>query len=323
MSAAPHHRLALWLLIGVLLVGLVDRVAMHTGFDEERRLLADVAHEPVPDGIEINRDGVRDARAAEVFRAADHCILFLGDSFVFGEHLRSDEALPQRVEQLAREHLPDRTVRVANLGWSSSSPYLSHRRLERIGARYRPDLVVLCIDMSDMHDDIRYRIYDQRPGAFRWLGVLPSGVLSLQGAARRLGMHETLFGYPGERYFALERPLSASRRYFGPIEQSIEAIATHVVDELDAEFLLLIVPRAVQYGAQDSTPAGGEYVREPLRYFEELDERVDFPVRSLLPVFEATGVFPETFEGDPHWTAGGAAVAAEATWHILRREGLL
>lgn len=321
----------------VALMFCIDFVAMRTSYRLQRELLADVLHfpdfrKPGPEDPEYNSDWIRDEREAGEFAAADTNVLFLGDSFVYGFRVWPHEALPRELERRARERHPDRRINVANFGWVSSSPYLSLELLKSIGAKYNPDVVILGVDMTDIHDDIKYEIYAEKPGVHAWLDVWPSAVLALKDAAQRMGTHERWFGYPAERFFAVQRPLDASRVYLDRyLRKNLDALFRYSVDELHARFLVVVFPRHYQYSQRESPkdwersqfdPAS-PYVLEPLRWFDELRAQVDYPIHSLLDTFRDSDVFPTTFYDDPHWTTAGIALAAEAVLNAVEEEHLL
>src|SRR5262245_30935053 len=78
---------------------------------------------------DLNSDGIRSAREPEEFAPDGLNVIFLGDSFVYGDRLASSEAIPAVFEQIARRQLGREDIRVANFAWASSSPLLSLRLL--------------------------------------------------------------------------------------------------------------------------------------------------------------------------------------------------
>jgi hypothetical protein len=329
-------KLIAYLCIFGLLCGLLifaDCVLMNTRYSRYQRLLKDIDHRPKQDAIEFNSDGIRDSREASDFPASDFNIIFLGDSFVYGLYLYPHEALPQLFEKQVRGSYPERKINVANFAWISASPYLSLRQLEQIGPKYNPDLVILCIDMTDFNDDIKYEFYNEKPGIYRLLSVMPSVVFILKDISVALDIHENFFGYPIEVFFVMDHPLEESRQYMKYIQKNIDKIEGYVSSELNAKFLLVILPRHFQY-SMDECPKEmrrknhkytrmGPNVQEPFRYFEEIKEIVDYPVYSLQPDFQNSGVFPTTFFKDQHWTSAGTRVAMDAILRIVQEEGLL
>jgi len=320
-----------WVLMMAGVVYAIDRVAMHTVLDEERHLLANLDHRPEPDGAQINPHGLREARPLSAFRERDFNIVVLGDSYVFGYKLPPDQTIPRQLERVLRWRHGEPSINVVNFGYVSASPYLSLRQLRDFGRHYHPDAVLLCLDMTDFHDDIKWRRYREKPGLFALLDVLPSGFFLLKELTRALGLHEAVFGYPSDRFFVVNRPLEESRRYLASTRSNIDATHAYVREELGARFALVVLPRPFQYSAEESpeswardayTPLG-PYVHEPFRYLEEGAESRPYPVHSLLPAFRDAEVFPTAFPDDPHWNTAGARIAAEGLAAVLEAEGML
>ena len=320
-----------------LLVVVIDFVLMRTRYNDQRLLLADVQHRPflgyvpVEGDPEFNADLLRDARESEDFREADCNVLFLGDSFVYGPRVFPFEALPQQLERWATRKRPGERLRVANFGWISSSPYLSRQLLEKIGRDYQPDLVLLAVDVTDPHEDIKYRHYAEREGVHTLLEIAPSFLLAAKEIAISRGLHEAWFGYPADRLFPVNATLEASRPYMAPMRESIDALAEVAREELGARFALLVLPRHYHYSRNESPKdwEAGAYDRDGenrftfFAYFDEMRREVDYPVRSLLPLLRDAPMFPTTFYDDPHWVPATHRYLALGTLRILEAEGLL
>ena len=225
---------------------------------------------------------------------------------------------------MARKAHPNRRIHVANFGWISASPLLSLRQLRDIGARYKPDTVVLGLDMTDFHDDLTYERLITRPGIFRALAITPVtfwlGRRIVASSASLDWLHTRIYGYPSGRYFAMNQPLSRSRAWLRTTRKNLEAIDEFARQELGARFVVFVFPRSFQYSTREApeswerneTENLGPHVLEPFAYFEEIQGDLPFPVISLLPAFQNPDVFPTCFIGDPHWNANGARVAARA-----------
>ena len=195
--------------IPIVLVEFVGQKFVLRG--DRQYFFRDVDHRMRPNPArEINFDGIRSTREAEAFREEDTNVVFLGDSFVFGLRLSAEESIPSLVEEMAREAHPGRRINVANFGWISASPLLSLRLLRDIGARYHPDTILLGLDMTDFHDDLKYARLIDRTGIFRGLSVTPISIWmarKLLASSEELdGLHTQVFGYPGPRFFAMTRP---------------------------------------------------------------------------------------------------------------------
>jgi lysophospholipase L1-like esterase len=288
----------------------------------------DVDHRLEPDGVEINADGIRSSRSSAQFAADGLNVVALGDSFTFGTRVAPDEAWPQSLEQRIRQRSELEPVQVANFGWVSSSPLLSLRLLKDIGAAYHPDLVLLALDMTDFGDDLKYARLLQRRGIYRLVGIAPTTVWSgrqVLALPPLWGLHQRVFGFPAQRFFVTNQPLDRSRAWMQATLENLAAIDTWCREELDASFVLAVLPRCYQYSDRESPQSWergayeplGPHVLEPFRFIEEQESTLPYPVVSLLEDFQQTDVFPTCQQDDPHWTAAGHAVAAEALLEAL------
>lgn len=290
--------------------------------------IQDVDHRPKTRGPEFNDDFLRGTPPSREFRPEDLNLVFLGDSFTYGLRVKPEEAFPARVGVALREAYPGAGLKVANFGWTSSSPFLSHRRLVDIGERYFPDVVVLCVDMTDFYDDILYENMLARRGLYRFYDKLPItlhlwSVLSRESYLSALSW--SVGGAPTRRFFAARQPLEESRPFLeklaGNVRKLREWCRAH-----GADFALVVLPRSFQYSErecpanweQDEYTPLGPYSLEAFRWVDELRKRVGYPVFSLLPDFQRTTVFPTCFHNDPHWNPQGHRVAAEALVRKLR-----
>jgi hypothetical protein len=79
-------------------------------------------------------------------------VLMLGDSFTEGGGFADADTVPRRVETALRATCP--AVEVVNGGAASYSPILEYLLLREIGGAVAPDVVVVNLDMTDVHDDL-------------------------------------------------------------------------------------------------------------------------------------------------------------------------
>jgi hypothetical protein len=227
---------------------------------------------------------------------------------------------------------------------------LSDRLLRELGHKYKPDLVVYSLDMTDFHDDLRYEVDLRVHGDLelpkyilltrmlqsfapfsRWgQGLLPSP-RSVSGYFQELAvrrsesapLEETI---PPDRYFVTNQPLAESKAGIERgVVRNLERIFRYSQTDLRSRMLLVILPRAFQYSDRE-TPENwesglyevlGPFAREPFRYFEEARAALPYPVFSLLSSFEESAEFPLYQDDDPHWTVAGNRVAAAGLQEYL------
>ena len=196
----------------------------------------------------INGDGIRCHREAHEFTEQTYNIIFLGDSFTFGQGLPSgDDAFPAQVERLCAERYPSSDVRAVNFGWTSSSPILFDRVLRELGSRYKPDLVLLCLDISDFHDDLRFEHMSRPRGISPTLYLLNR--LGLERAGGGLWDHVRFGNFfasrdvPRDKYFVANQPLYESLPLMAETEKHIRSIADYTREVLGADFILVLLPR--------------------------------------------------------------------------------
>ncbi|MBN2346306.1 MAG: hypothetical protein JXO51_07925 [Candidatus Aminicenantes bacterium] len=298
-----------------------------------REFQSELTHYPKPDPRRgFNEDGVRTfgGHPRSAFTPASFNFIFLGDSFTQGYMVPKDDSFPFQLGELLEKACPGFRFQIANFGWISASPLLSLERLKQLGARYSPDVVFLCLDMTDFHDDVKYRDRLENPSCFSpFTFLLYRFRLAPQWQAFKKGLRFRASepAVPEERYFIVNQPLEKSRKYLGEIERNIRALDAYSRDTLGARFVLVLLPRHIQYNA-DETPRNrlepgeytpmGPYVMEPFAWLAGFGREVEFPVFSLLDDFRNSGVFPTCFATDPHWNRQGHAVAARGMMRILR-----
>lgn len=300
---------------------------VETLYLQHYHIVRDPDHRPEGWGKAWNSDALRGTPEPEEFTDETFNLVFLGDSFTYGYRLEAPQAFPALVGRLVADARPELDVRVANFGWTSSSPLLSLRRLRDIGERYRPDLVVLCVDMTDFHDDIRWRNMLDRRGLYTLYDKLPISVKVLDAVvpdafARVVAW--SVGGSPVPRYFITEAPLEETRRWMQPLADNVAEIDRWCADH-GAEFVLVVLPRAYQYSEReapenweaDRYTVLGPYSAEPFRFFEELAPSAPYPIVPLLDDFRETHVFPTCFRDDSHWNPSGHRVAADAIARAL------
>lgn len=310
-----------------------------------------VDHRPKPDGKHINSDGIRFHGEASDVKEEEFVVLFLGDSFTFGTKLLDRRTYPRTFQAYMNQRECAEPVRSINFGWPSASPLLSLRLLRRIGYKYRPDLVVYSLDVTDFHDDLRYEQELLNAGDYEvdssrllqqlidrrlpWLGVDLAEVAGLPDLLRSRSPRnaegdETEL--PADRFFVTKYPLDETRAWIERgVMKNLAAIHDFATGTLGVPMVLVIYPRSYQYSDRESPKNWearsyevlGPFVREPFRYFEEVADELPYPVVNLLPAFEASETFPLYLEEDPHWNQEGARLAAKTAARAIQRLGLI
>lgn len=302
---------------------------------------ADADHRLVPNkALGINSDGIRCPVEADDFSSETFNIIFLGDSFIYGAGIKYEESVPAQVESILKQSNPDLKARGVDFGWTSSSPGPSYRLLRDIGAKYKPDLVVLSIDMTDFHDDIwslgKVGYWDRSPTVYLMARLGLGSVATELYENFRLNILWRARAHrarpiPSRRFFVVEQPLEDSLPDMVEIEENIRRIAAFCKDELNVPFVLFMHPRHFQYNSRESPnnpeqfsyTLKGAYSLEPFKWLEALKPRVQFPVHSLLDDFRQSKTFPLFLNDDPHWNADGAHVAAEGIVRALEKDRLI
>lgn len=316
---------AVFLLLSVC-IGVEYGARIIPGWSEWTKIIVDPDHRMPPNSApDLNSDGIRSRRNADEFREEDFNIVFLGDSFTYGLWLGDKQNIPQQFEQIANAIHPGANIKAANFGWVGSSPLLSYRLLKDIGSRYKPDLVIQIIDMTDVSDDLYYDALLNRKNGFEYSAYLPTFTLIAQRLLKYSidsdRIYQQVFGIPREDFFIIKQPVDESRYAFDFMKQHIDLSYEYAKYQLGAEFIVVVMPRYFQYNPAECPndweklrgdyAVPGTYAMEPFKYFNEMSERSPYPVYSLLDAFK-TAKPPTVFDNDAHLNAEGALFAAEA-----------
>lgn len=289
-----------------------------------QKLIEDPDHRWKPHEREdINSDGIRSYREAADFRPEEFNIIFSGDSYTFGHLLPAEQSTPMQFEQIARLGLPQQNIKIANFGWSSSSPYLSLRLLRDKATKYHPDLVIFVLDITDFKDDFFYQHVIEKEGPYKFIVEHPYLAHFPRQIARKFDGYthwqEKWLGYPDfSIYFVAHQPYEKSLPYFDRTYNNLLKMNDFVTHELHAKFVVFIPPRHWQYTDRESPnswekhnyTAMGPHVLNHFIYFDQKAREAPFPIISMLNDFKQTTVYPTTFERDSHWNPEGAKLAA-------------
>jgi len=99
--------------------------------------------------VKINSYGLRDE---EPNNNAELKILVLGDSFTWGYGVEHNKAYTEVMQhQLTKQR--KQSIDVINAGATSYSPVLQYLYLKNRGKEFKPDIIIMNFDMSDVQDD--------------------------------------------------------------------------------------------------------------------------------------------------------------------------
>jgi hypothetical protein len=313
-----------------------------------------------PDVAVTNEDGFRTTYSRASFAAEGTRVVILGDSYAYGMGLPQDRAVPQRMERILREKTGKGDIGVLNTGVVSYSPFVERLVFEDVVVAYKPTVVLLLLDATDIGDDDRYAaaarerdgrtyfpretappmiadaptllehlaIYDRlypRSLLFARTLLHPLDAVKLRDEGREIGLKNS------GRFFIFKRPLAETRPFFEATLRNVAAVAADA-KRLGASFALVVPPRYQHWSATECPenweaseyapvePYQGEY----LRFFDEAKERAGFPIVTLLPEFQAAAKDgPLVFRTDPHWNERGAELVAQALARYVLDHGLL
>lgn len=324
------------------------------------RTLSMGQHDGVQLLVQTNQDGLRSTWSRAAFQAQRQRVLVLGDSFAFGLGVQQEDTVVSNLERELRRRLGREDVAALNAGVVSYSPILQRQQIERLLPTYRPTVVVLMLDASDIGDDLRYAKEASRDGdrlvwdlpfddPAPWRGRVFEVLRPLAETAgaclaypfRALGRHEVYDYYrfgleiggvvEHNRYFILRHPLTLTRPYLDATRDRVLSIAARC-RTAGAAFLLVVLPRFQHWDPSEAPQidlASEGFARhEPyqdvyLDYFASPAETPGLRVFSLLPAFRASTERPLVFAADPHWNERGNALAACALAEHLLTQGLV
>jgi hypothetical protein len=230
----------------------------------------------VPVVVETNEDGFRTRHTRASFTSQGVRVAVLGDSFAFGAGVNEPDAFPARLEGELQRRLDSRDVAVLNAGVISYSPLLERLQVADVLAGYRPTLVLMLLDATDIGDDFIYAqkaergasppvfplegetqvrhygaVHELTRPALRWMGerlFYPIELLrAASGHAPALGpnyylSYVTFEGQQENRFFIYRHPLERTAPYFEETYRHIEAAAA-ASQAAGARFVLVVSPR--------------------------------------------------------------------------------
>lgn len=283
----------------------------------------------------LNSDNLRSQHEANQIHDDDFNIIFLGDSFIYGFLMAPELSPPAQLEKILRENYQREDINVINFGWTSSSPYLSYRLLQKAGAQYKPDLILLAVDMSDYRDEWFYKSILQERGHYQYIKQYPRTAFYIKKFMELLepivDLHTPIWGYSGAAgYFVARQPLEKSLNLFDDLYATLLEINDYSNKTLHAPLMVFVPPRHWQYTdkeAPESWENGGfdvmgPYALENFRYFDSKKTEAPFPVITMMEAFQKTDRYPLNFKVDSHWNKHGARFFAEKVAEHCEQQGV-
>jgi hypothetical protein len=285
----------------------------------------------IPVTVRTNEDGLRTDYSRKQYLRYHNRIAILGDSFVFGYGVRQEARFSNQLEILLRKKNPD--VAVLNAGVISYSPFLENLLYRGIVKQYKPNLVILFLDVSDIGDDYRYAQEVKTDGPRPYFGWEDYRGASHYGVIVELLRRQHFFwdaltfpvtlaariwngpeppkkeydyykfylkigdSIERNRYFIYRHPLEQTHSYFDATLRNIENVR-NAVRASGADFLLVLIPRFTHWNPKEC-PANWErnaYSRnEPYQFefFRFFDQEKG---RVDFPIFNLLPAFQETKE---------------------------
>lgn len=270
--------------------------------------------------VRTNEDGLRTEYDREAFLAHETRIVVLGDSFAAGIYTPAEKILPAVLESLLRAELGREDVAVLNCGVVTYSPYLERIQFREIVSAYRPNLVLLLLDATDIEDDhnydreavknddeaIRFPLTGIRQYVKRDHGIFEGSALYQRlyhfiQTARLLLFHPFSFAEPmgrfsdakgvvidgkeeRRRFFVYAHPMEKTRPYLDRTFEHIDRLSRDV-HETGAEFALVVSPRYHHWNPKES-PRNWE------RFLYDVDEPYQFEYLRYFDEKRADAGFP-------------------------------
>jgi hypothetical protein len=281
--------------------------------------------------VETNEDGFRTPHSRSEFLSHRVRVAVLGDSFVFGPGVNEKDAVPARLETLLREGPRATDAAVLNAGVISYSPLLEARLFDDVVREYRPTLVLVFLDVTDIGDDSIYARKAAAGGpepfalegsdhvAFHgalpqllepWLGWLwlqarypvdrVRAALGRAAPADTSNYYLNFVAFQGQaenRYFIYRHPLAQTEPFFSATFRHVEAIASSA-EAIGARFVLVLVPRYHHWSAREcpqNWERGAYRTDEPFQYeyFRFFEER---RAGARFPIYDLLPAFKRTEE---------------------------
>jgi lysophospholipase L1-like esterase len=293
--------------------------------------------------FEINSRGLRSPEV-DYPRTSRMRVLAIGDSFTFGVGAEQDETWPAVLGTLLETstHEPVEVLNAGVQGWGLAEYWIW---LDKEGARYRPDWIVLGVHRSDWTSAFRELVTLDEHGQLHAHPRPESGVGRLKEISAHIPFYETLMNWSALANYAKS---ALAQRLRGGTTKNLEGGAERRLEERfdegwvvneallraiearaageDARVAMIFIPTYEHVRSGDAPDAGDASLVAELRFREAMARHTAahrVPYIDLTPRFRALldqGVAVDDLYqlGDGHCTPRGYREIAAAALELIR-----
>jgi len=289
--------------------------------------------------IRTNSLGFRDKEVLAKSESS-YRVLILGDSFAEGWGVEVEDRFDTVIKQMA----PGKNIETINAGVRSYSPSLEIELAKRNIDIVKPDLVILLLDLSDLHDDYFYggweRYEEEKKelnlGDFSAVSVWPAPELPLVRFLSYSKLFRLMYSVVGTAILNSQKKIERTNLSWD-IGLFIKAqdwdnydkawnltianiyLLNEFLKEKGIEFAVAVVPRGIFVSADEWSEGRETFgakrgvLYEPKAY--EIISSVIKPghidLIDLLGPFKSSRLYPLFYPFDGHWTKEGNKIAGE------------
>lgn len=304
-----------------------------------------------------NSHGLRDdeIHLGDISGNYTYRILALGDSFTLGYGVEKEESFPEVLEKKLQEKLQ---VEVINSGVTSYSPILEYLYLRERGLKFKPDMVILNFDMSDLQNDYEYEKLASFDENGYLVGIPSTNQNFLETAYQKIKIIKFLESplvaldsrISGDRYvtrisssshfydikydkYALTRENykpSSDKEHWERTFKYIELINKLCVSN-DIKLVLVTYPYGHQVSGEEWSAGrhnfgfekGKVYSDKPNDILKKFAQEKEIEFINLFEGFKESEEFPLFFAYDGHFNKQGHQLAAEIIFKEMETRGML
>lgn len=174
-------------------------------------------------------------------------IAVLGDSFMFGVGVQTDETFSAVLEKMVNGSSGGAgKYQVYNFGVNSFSPLLEYIYIKKEVIKHKPDLVVLMLDLCDVQDDYLYEPHIVKDASGDIIGCDPFKVYGKPDLKSLLMRHSRLYFMLDQKLLQSFRKMKAIgfRRYFEnklkKVRNKTEILVNKEIDNIEFDRFLFV-----------------------------------------------------------------------------------